>query len=563
MKEGVIVKKIALGESDFRSIIENNEYFVDKSLLIKEIFEDSSRIILIPRPRRFGKTLNLSMIRYFVERCDEDRRYLFNNLLIEKEKDIMKRQGIYPTIYLTFKDEKHDKFEDFQMKLAFFVSEIYKKHYYLYESLTFQVDKDYFDKIINKVSTKAELEMSLKNLSKYLYDYYGEKIIILIDEYDTPIQHSYFSVIYDDTIAFMRNFLSNTLKDNIYLEKALLTGILRVARESIFSGLNNLDVYSILKEGYSDKFGFTEVEIEKMLNDFNIVEEKDEFKRWYNGYLFGNTVIYNPWSTLSYLKDKNEYFMPYWVNTSENKIIKTILAKGSDGLKKSFEELLKGNTIETTIDENIIMSDIEANENNVWSFLLLSGYLKVVDKIRKEDEIYYEVAIPNVEVKHMYNKIIKDWASESYVSSEYNEMLKALINFDYEVFEEIFIDYVEKSLSYFDVSGEEPERVYHSFVLGMLVALNNTHYVLSNRESGYGRYDVMVIPKDITKPGIIIEFKRARKNNKKTIEQLIEEAKTQIEDKKYETELLSRGITDIKKLVIVFKGKEVSVNNVT
>ena len=557
------MKKIALGESDFRSIIENNEYFVDKSLLIKEIFEDSSRIILIPRPRRFGKTLNLSMIRYFVERCDEDRRYLFNNLLIEKEKDIMKRQGIYPTIYLTFKDEKHDKFEDFQMKLAFFVSEIYKKHYYLYESLTFQVDKDYFDKIINKVSTKAELEMSLKNLSKYLYDYYGEKIIILIDEYDTPIQHSYFSGIYDDTIAFMRNFHSNTLKDNIYLEKALLTGILRVARESIFSGLNNLDVYSILKEGYSDKFGFTEVEIEKMLNDFNIVKEKDEFKRWYNGYLFGNTVIYNPWSTLSYLKDKNEYFMPYWVNTSENKIIKTILAKGSDGLKKSFEELLKGNTIETTIDENIIMADIEANENNVWSFLLLSGYLKVVNKIRKEDEIYYEVAIPNVEVKHMYNKIIKDWASESYVSSEYNEMLKALINFDYEVFEEIFIDYVEKSLSYFDVSGEEPERVYHGFVLGMLVALNNTHYVLSNRESGYGRYDVMVIPKDITKPGIIIEFKRARKNNKKTIEQLIEEAKTQIEDKKYETELLSRGITDIKKLVIVFKGKEVSVNNVT
>ena len=557
------MKKIALGNSDFKTLIEDDRYFVDKSLLIKEILEDSAQIILIPRPRRFGKTLNLSMIRYFVERCDEDRRYLFNNLLIEKEKDIMKRQGIYPTIYLTFKDEKHDKFEDFQMKLAFFVSEIYKKHYYLYESLTFQVDKDYFDKIINKVSTKAELEMSLKNLSKYLYDYYGEKIIILIDEYDTPIQHSYFSGIYDDTIAFMRNFLSNTLKDNIYLEKALLTGILRVARESIFSGLNNLDVYSILKEGYSDKFGFTEVEIEKMLNDFNIVKEKDEFKRWYNGYLFGNTVIYNPWSTLSYLKDKNEYFMPYWVNTSENKIIKTILSKGSDGLKKSFEELLKGNTIETTIDENIIMADIEANENNVWSFLLLSGYLKVVDKIRKEDEIYYEVVIPNVEVKHMYNKIIKDWASESYVSSEYNEMLKALINFDYEVFEEIFIDYVEKSLSYFDVSGEEPERVYHGFVLGMLVALNNTHYVLSNRESGYGRYDVMVIPKDITKPGIIIEFKRARKNNKKTIEQLIEEAKKQIEDKKYETELLSRGITDIKKLVIVFKGKEVSVNNVT
>ena len=502
------------------------------------------------------------MIRYFVERCDEDRRHLFNNLLIEKE-EIMKKQGIYPTIYLTFKDEKHDKFEDFQMKLAFFVSEIYKKHYYLYESLTFQDDKNYFDKIINRASTKAELEMSLKNMSKYLYDYYGEKAIILIDEYDTPIQHSYFSGIYDETIGFMRNFLSNTLKDNIYLEKAVLTGILIVARESIFSGLNNLKVCTILKHAYSDKFGFTEYEIEKMLNYFDVVEEKEEFKKWYNGYIFGDTVIYNPWSVLCYLDDKNNGFMPYWVNTSENKIIKTILSKGSEGLKKSFEELLRGNTIETTIDENVIMADIEANENNIWSFLLLSGYLKVVGKRRENNKAYYTLSIPNIEVKFMYQKMIEEWQGESYIASEYNEMLKALINFDYEVFEEIFIDYVEKSLSYFDVSGEEPERVYHSFVLGMLVSLNNTHYVLSNRESGYGRYDVMVIPKDISRLGIIIEFKRARRTNKKTIEQLIEEAKTQIEEKKYETELLNRGITNIKKLVIVFKGKEVCVNDVT
>ena len=405
--------------------------------------------------------------------------------------------------------------------------------------------------------------MALKNLCKYLYEYYGEKAIVLIDEYDTPIQHSYFSGIYDETIAFMRNFLSNTLKDNIYLEKAVLTGILRVARESIFSGLNNLEVYSILKDGYSDKFGFTEDEIDKMLRDFDAVEEREEFKKWYNGYIFGDTVIYNPWSTLSYLKDIKREFMPYWVNTSENKIIKTILAKGSEGLKKSFEELLRGNTIETTIDENIIMADVEANENNIWSFLLLSGYLKVVGKRRENNRIYYSLAIPNIEVRFMYEKMIEDWASEGYVATEYSEMLKALVNFDYEVFEEIFIEYVERSLSYFDVSGEEPERVYHAFVLGMLVSLSNTHYVLSNRESGYGRYDVMVIPKDISKLGIIIEFKKARRTNKKSIDQLIEEGKKQIEDKKYETELLSRGITNIKKLVIVFKGKEVSVNDVT
>ena len=557
------MKKIALGNSDFKTLIDDNRYFVDKSLLIKEVLDDSAQILLIPRPRRFGKTLNLSMIRYFVERCDEDRRYLFNNLLIEKEEDIMKKQGLYPTIYLTFKDEKHDNFQDFQVKLSFFVSEIYKKHYYLYKTLSFEVDKDYFNKIINRRGTKAELEMALKNLCKYLYEYHGQKAIVLIDEYDTPIQHSYFSGIYDETVAFMRNFLSNTLKDNIYLEKAVLTGILRVARESIFSGLNNLEVYSILKDGYSDKFGFTEDEIDKMLRDFDAVGEREEFKKWYNGYIFGDTVIYNPWSTLSYLKDIKKEFMPYWVNTSENKIIKTILAKGSEGLKKSFEELLRGNTIETTIDENIIMADVEANENNIWSFLLLSGYLKVVGKRRENNRIYYSLAIPNIEVRFMYEKMIEDWANESYIAAEYSEMLKALINFDYEVFEEIFIEYVERSLSYFDVSGEEPERVYHSFVLGMLVALSNTHYVLSNKESGYGRYDVMVIPKDISKPGIIIEFKKARRTNKKSIYQLIEEGKKQIEDKKYETELLSRGITNIKKLVIVFKGKEVSVNDVT
>ena len=557
------MKKIALGQSDFKTIIEDNRYFVDKTLLIKEFLEDSSQIILIPRPRRFGKTLNLSMIRYFVEKCDEDRRHLFNNLLIEKEEEIMRRQGIYPTIYLTFKDEKHDDFNKFIDSVRVHLSSLYNNFKYIYDSIDNDYEKEIFNKILLGKGSVGDMEKALMKLSKYLYDYYGEKVIVLIDKYDTPIQHSYFSGIYAETINFMRNFLSNTLKDNIYLEKAMLTGILRVARESIFSGLNNLQVYSVLKEGYSKQFGFTDIEIEKILNDFNIIDEREKFKKWYNGYIFGSTVIYNPWSVLSYLKDKTNDFVPYWINTSENKIIKTILAKGSEGLKKSFEELLRGNSIETTIDENIVMADIEVNENNIWSFLLMAGYLKVVGKRIEGKEIYYSLKIPNFEVEYMYEKIVRDWQNESYIASEYNEMLKALVNFDYEVFEEIFIDYVEKSLSYFDVSGEEPEKVYHSFVLGMLVSLNRTHHVLSNRESGYGRYDVMVIPKDIVKPGIIIEFKRARKTNKKSIEELIEEARKQIEDKKYETELLSRGITNIKKLVIVFKGKEVFIRDVS
>ena len=557
------MKKIALGNSDYKTIIDDDRYFVDKTLLIKEFLEDSSQIILIPRPRRFGKTLNLSMIRYFVEKSDEDRRYLFNNLLIEKEEDIMKKQGIYPTIYLTFKDEKHDDFNKLINRLSIFISDIYKEFYYIVDSLKYDEDKDLFMRAINRKLSLDELELSLKKLTEHLYNYHNEKIIILIDEYDTPIQHSYFSGIYDETIGFMRNFLSNTLKDNIYLEKAMLTGILRVARESIFSGLNNLKVNTVLKNAYSDKFGFTDIEIEKVLNDFNVIEQIDEFKKWYNGYIFGNTVIYNPWSVLCYLDDRDSGFMPHWVNTSENKIIKTILAKGSEGLKKSFEELLRGNTIETTIDENIVMADIEKDEDSIWSFLLMSGYLKVIGKRREGKDFYYSLKIPNLEVESMYEKIIRDWQSESYISSEYNEMLKALINFDFKVFKKIFARYVRESFSYFDVSGKMPEKVYHAFTLGLLVSLNRTHQVLSNRESGYGRYDVMVIPKDISKLGIIIEFKKYDEEDEESLEELIEEAKNQIENKKYETELLNRGITNIKKLVIVFKRKEVFINDVS
>ena len=557
------MKKIALGNSDFKTIIDDDRYFVDKTLLIKEFLEDSSQIILIPRPRRFGKTLNLSMIRYFVEKSDEDRRYLFNNLLIEKEEEIMKKQGIYPTIYLTFKDEKHSDFNVLVKRINDHLSDIFIKFKHLYNYIEDEKDREFFKRMELGKGTKDDAEVSLRKLSEYIYEYYGEKVIILIDEYDTPIQHGYFSGIYDETIAFMRNFLSNTLKDNIYLEKAMLTGILRVARESIFSGLNNLDVYSVLREEYSKKFGFTDVEIENILNDFNIVEQREEFKKWYNGYIFGKTVIYNPWTVLSYLKDKDDYFKPYWVNTSENRIIKTILAKGSEGLKKSFEELLRGNTIETKIDENIVMADIERDENNIWSFLLMSGYLKVVGKRREGKEFYYSLKIPNLEVECMYEKIVRDWQSESYVSSEYNEMLKALVNFEFKVFKKIFARYVRESFSYFDVSGKMPEKVYHAFTLGLLVSLNRTHQVLSNRESGYGRYDVMIIPRDSSKLGIIIEFKKYDEEDEESLEELIEEAKNQIEDKKYETELLDRGISNIKKLVIVFKGKEVFVNDVS
>ncbi|KYH35154.1 putative AAA-ATPase [Clostridium tepidiprofundi DSM 19306] len=551
-------KRIPIGVSDFKSIIEENYYFVDKSLFIKEVIEDGSKVILIPRPRRFGKTLNLSMLKYFYEKESCDNRYLFSNLKINKFKEVMDIQGKYPVIYITFKDEKHSQWERCLSSLERLIKSEFGKHSYILKSdvLAEYEKEEVLDILYGRASHDTYID-GLKLLSEYLYRYYNKKVVILIDEYDVPIQSGFLYGYYDKVIEFMRIFLSGGLKDNVYLEKSVLTGILRVAKESIFSGLNNLDVSTILSYNFDSWFGFLDEEVEELFKYYNIEYDMDNVRNWYNGYIFGDKVIYNPWSVLKYAKSYREGFKPYWVNTSSNDLVKRILSRGGEKLKIELESLIKGEPIEKIVNQDIVIKDIDSSSENTWSFLLFSGYLKVCDRKWKEGDLYCKLTIPNLEVKYLYKQIIKSWFNENVSSDNFNIMLKSLITGDIETFDILFSEYVLKSLSYFDVGSTESEKVYHAFVLGMLVSLNKDYYVKSNRESGYGRYDVMIIPKDINKKGIIIEFKKVFA--KEDLEKAALKALKQIREKKYRQELIYRGVKDIIELAIVFEGKNVFI----
>jgi hypothetical protein len=556
----IYVKKIPIGISDFKTLIEQDYLFVDKSQLIKEFWESNGQTILVPRPRRFGKTLNMSMLKYFFENNNEDNSYLFKGLDIENYKDMMELQGKYPVIYLSFKDEKHSSFEYLQIGLRNLLSRLYKEHDYCLDNGKIRdVDREYYYAVLNKKANIIDLSDALKMLSQYLYNYYDEKVLILIDEYDVPIQAAYVNNYYIEAIEFMRNLLSGAFKDNNSLQKGMITGILRVARESIFSGLNNLKVESILSDNLSDKFGFTDSEIEKLVSDYNIKEELNNIKEWYNGYYFGETTIYNPWSILNYLSSPKAGLKPYWVNSSSNDLVNILLSKGSEEVKKDLESLINGATITKLIDENIVMGDIEKSSDNLWSFLLFTGYLKINSKERIGLRDYYALSIPNLEVTTLYQGLIESWFKDTITKQNYDMMINSLVTGDIKIFGKLLRQFVLKSISYFDVGGYEGEKVYHAFVLGMLISLSDTHEVLSNRESGYGRYDVMIIPKDVSRLGIVIEFKKLDPDDEETLEETAEIALKQIADKKYTTTLTSRGITDIKEIAIVFKGKEIYI----
>jgi len=554
------LKKIPIGISDFKTIIEEDYLFVDKTLLIKEFWESNGQTILLPRPRRFGKTLNMSMIKYFFENDSSDNNYLFKNLNIENHEEIMKFQGKFPVIYLSFKDEKYSSFEYLKEGLNSVFSKLFIEHEYCLNNPKLRrIDKEYYDSIINKEASIIDLSNALKKLSEYLKDYFNQKVIILMDEYDVPIQAAYVNNYYVETIEFMRNMLSGAFKDNNSLKRGMITGILRVARESIFSGLNNLKVESILSYNFSDKFGFIESEIEKLANEYSIEEKLESIKEWYNGYNFGNTTIYNPWSILNYLSNPEQGLKPYWVNSSSNDLVEILLSKGSKEVKKNLEDLVCGNNIEKIIDENIVMGDIEKSTDNLWSFLLFTGYLKVNFKERKGLKDYYTLSIPNLEVTTLYYDLIEKWFEDTITKENYELMINSLVTGDIKIFGKILKQFVLKSISYFDVGGYEGEKVYHAFVLGMLISINDTHEVLSNRESGYGRYDVMIIPRDISKLGIVIEFKKLDFDDYETLEETAEEALKQIKDKKYSTTLENRGIKNIKEIGIVFKGKDIYI----
>jgi hypothetical protein len=436
------------------------------------------------------------------------------------------------------------------------------KHDYLLEGKALKPQESkFFKRIIELEGNKGDYENSLEYLLIFLNRYYGKQVVILIDEYDAPVHAGFNNGYYDEIIGFTRNFLSGGLKDTgQYLEKSVLTGIMRIARESIFSGLNNLGVFTLLAEEFDDKFGFTEKEIEKMLKDFNVFHMVDQVREWYNGYTFGKETIYNPWSIINFLASERKEPEPYWVNTSDNRIVESLLSRQGSELRKELEQLIRGESIEKAIDENIILKEVTLREDLLWTFLLMGGYLKPTGKRRDpaSGKIFYMLAIPNEEVKTTYTGIIDRYFSTKIENEKLEIMLKALIDGDIKLFEKMLRMVVLAVFSYHDFGGE-PEKVYHALVAGLLIWISNTHEVKSNRESGYGRYDIMIIPKNRAQIGYIIEFKSVDKDDNETVDTALEAALAQIETKKYETELVERGIKHIKKLAIAFSGKEVFV----
>lgn len=556
--------RLPIGCSDFKKVIDEQFDFVDKSLLIKEIVDDAE-VILITRPRRFGKTLNMSMLRYFFELSSDDRAYLFNNLKISSEADLLlKHQGQYPVVYLTLKDVKEHSYPAAFEKIQHLIGKIYDEFssVLLHSDKLTDFQKNYMNGILTRRASQVDVEDSLLMLSKALYDHYGKKVCILIDEYDTPIQSGYLHNYYDEIVGFFRNLFSAALKDNVYLFKSVLTGILRISKESLFSGLNNLKVYSVLHPKYGAYFGFTEDEVKALLHQTGLEKNSAEIKDWYNGYQIGDHVLYNPWSIINCFQDDG-VLGPYWVNTSDNALIKTLLLKSSEGFKERFELLLEGNSIERLIDENFVYPDLmKNNESAVWSLLLMTGYLKI-DSCQKTDQgTLCHLRIPNREIRNLYRGIIEQWLSNGYGVEWYNQFLEHLLDGDMVAFERDLTHILEQTVSSHDV-GKEPESFYHGFMIGMTASLygRSDYETKSNRESGYGRYDYLILSRNLDKPTILFEFKKVSLPEGKLLDaktilnKSAQEALTQINTKAYLAEVKQRGIKNILKIGISFSGK--------
>ena len=548
---------IGIGESDFKSLRIKNYYYIDKTMYIKDIIDNSSKVVLVTRPRRFGKTLNMSMLKYYFDCRQKDNRKLFNGLkIMEQEEKYTSKLGAYPVIYLTLKDAGLMTYEMMIMQLKTIMMELFYEHKELLEGEMSEGERTIFNKILSANATDVDLLNSLKMISKIMYQYYNKPVILLLDEYDVPLQNAYVEGYYDEAVKFFKTFYGVTFKDNPYLEKTVITGVSRVAKESIFSGANNFKVYTVLDNEFADDFGITEKEMDKVIEDFEVQDDKEEIKRWYDGYKIGDIEgIYNPWSILNYLTDRK--LMPYWVNTSSNDLIKLIL-KNSETVKEKIERLLKDEAIEVKIDLETVIVGIENNEDNIWGLMLGTGYLKVEETVNISEGIY-KVKLPNYEIKLLFSQIIDDWFRNKVIGNDLKSILKDLITLNLKEYEKKFRILVREMFSYMDVGENTAENFYHAFVLGMLVGLKDSYYVNSNRESGIGRYDIMLEPKDKNGNSFIMEFKVMEDMEEKTIEETIENAKKQIEEKEYEQNLKERGFKNITKMVYAFKGKEVKM----
>ena len=549
---------IGIGISDFKMLRMRDNYYMDKTMYIKHIIDNQSGVILITRPRRFGKTLNMSTLRYYFDCTQKDSKDLFKDLkIMEQGEKYTSKLGFYPVIYITLKDVQDTNYENMLLAMKSAMIDMYQEHMYLLNSdKIYEFEKEKITDILYAREDEVVLKNSVRELSKYLNRYYNKPVILLIDEYDVPLQNAYVEGYYDEAVKFFKTFYGTTFKDNPYLEKTVLTGVSRVAKESIFNGANNFDVYTILNDEFSSDFGITEEEMEKAIKDFNIEEDKEEIKKWYDGYIIGKTEgIYNPWSIINYFKNKE--LMPYWVNTSSNDLIKMTL-KNSVTVKEKIERLLKDEEIELPINLETIIVGIENDENNIWGLMLQTGYLKVTETVDLAMHIY-KVKIPNYEIKFLFQQIVNDWFKDKVIGNDLRSILKDLITLNLKEFEKKFNVLVREMFSYMDVGENTAENFYHAFVLGMLVGLKDTYYVNSNRESGYGRYDIMLEPKDKNGNSFIMEFKVLDDMEEKTIDETLENAKKQIEEKGYETNLRERGFENITKMVYAFKGKEVKM----
>ena len=555
---------ISIGKQDFVSLRENHYFYIDKTDFIRQWWENADDITLITRPRRFGKTLNMNMLNCFFSRQYENRGDLFKGLSIWTDQRYQRLQGSYPVIFISFADVKQNNYKDAIQKIKNIVVDAYRQHRYLNKEDCFtENEKQQMMEITEKMDDVTAQD-ALKNLSSYLNLLYGKKVLIFLDEYDTPMQEAYINGYWDEFTGFMRGLFNATFKTNPYLERAVMTGITRVSKESVFSDLNNLTVITTTSDQYADCFGFTEEEVFKSLDQFGMSDKKQIVKQWYDGFSFGPFKdIYNPWSITNYLKEKK--LRPYWASTSSNGLISKLLQSASANMKTQLEELLNGKQIIVNFDEQIIFGQLEQDENAVWSLLVASGYLKVEEIEYKGMtlEPWYHLAITNLETISMFSNMFKSWFATA--SANYNEFIKAMLGGNVKAMNLYMNDIALATFSSFDVGKHfsqrsQPERFYHGFVLGLLVEVRDLYEIRSNRESGYGRYDVMLIPKTKENDGIILEFK-VKESEEKTLEETVQTALAQIEAKKYDTELLQLGVSKehIRHYGFAFEGKKVLI----